>query len=567
MDIKDVSREDPYPTLMKSALASAKRASKRKGEIIHDHPPVHRLVSDFLTNLEKPGPGSTKDVVAISLVQVPYPPCVLTRNDLRPIMISDMRLETHHRGTGMLLHILTSPQRDGADVTAIVEDGKGTALLLQLYHQPSESVVPARGILQPGGGCIVKEPFLKCETNGAYYLRVDHVTDVVWLDNSDEHVPEEWRTPVGFPNNDSNIMWARGNEAVKKQGWVEAERLVATTPDEAKPAYLNRSIANLRLGRPEKALSDATQCADTAKLFERSLVREASALYKLGNFSKCIERLDGLLLSNPTNSDASAELGRARARLHEQNTGEYNFNEMYKQAGKTPPLIDCATFHGPCEMRDSPGKGQGLFITRKVAAGELLICEKAFAYSFVEEDSAEGLNVLMNLSTKKTVVGGQALLVTQIVQQLAHNPKASSEFLKLHCGDYSKAPASDAGGLPVVDSFLVEKIVSLNAFGAPRTSQGSSLIPPCGSNPQDPRNGGGSNHTTSGIWVLASRINHSCLSNCSRSSIGDMQIVRAMMDLDAGTDLFTYRRPGFMESHADVQRDLMKWGFQCRCDL
>lgn len=34
-----------------------------------------------------------------------------------------------------------------------------------------------------------------------------------------------------------------------------------------------------------------------------------------------------------------------------------------------------------------------------------------------------------------------------------------------------------------------------------------------------------------GVWVLAARINHSCIGNCSRSFIGDMQIIHATCDL------------------------------------
>jgi len=41
----------------------------------------------------------------------------------------------------------------------------------------------------------------------------------------------------------------------------------------------------------------------------------------------------------------------------------------------------------------------------------------------------------------------------------------------------------------------------------------------------------------SGIWIISSYINHSCISNCRRSFIGDMQIIRATQDLHADTEL------------------------------
>jgi len=40
-----------------------------------------------------------------------------------------------------------------------------------------------------------------------------------------------------------------------------------------------------------------------------------------------------------------------------------------------------------------------------------------------------------------------------------------------------------------------------------------------------------------GLWILASYINHSCLPNIYRSTIGNTMIVRAAADLLAGTEL------------------------------
>lgn len=71
-----------------------------------------------------------------------------------------------------------------------------------------------------------------------------------------------------------------------------------------------------------------------------------------------------------------------------------------------------------------------------------------------------------------------------------------------------------------------------------------------------------------GIWLLASRINHSCLENCHRRFIGDMQIIRAAQDLPANTELvFNYAQ--FHRSDADwnTQRLFERWSFVCTCTL
>lgn len=68
--------------------------------------------------------------------------------------------------------------------------------------------------------------------------------------------------------------------------------------------------------------------------------------------------------------------------------------------------------------------------------------------------------------------------------------------------------------------------------------------------------------------MLASRINHSCLSNCHRSFVGDMQIVRAARNMEAATELlFCYQQPMPFESYDEAQKKLDNWSFVCHCQL
>ncbi|KAM0426404.1 hypothetical protein ACHAPT_008451 [Fusarium lateritium] len=569
MNTKDVSDDHQFISSLKRIQNAAEKASRRKGEMVRDHPTQQQLVTSFTMNLLSASlrSGPDKNILYTTQVPAPYPPCVISARDLEPIMISDMRLETHHRGKKVMLRVLTSPDRITA-ITAIVEDERGTAVLLQLYHQPDESLVPKTEILGPGKICILKEPFFKCAADGSYSLRVDHLGDIVWLDEDNELIPSRWRKPVAIRDNTSKDIRTQGNDAVQSQDWAAALRLythaiqTAETLEEEQLATLNRSLTNLKLGRPENALSDAFEGRDPRAPAEKSLFREARAMYELGVFGQCLGKLKLLAESYPDNKAVGPEMDRVKARLDEQQNGKYSFSEMYRQARMTPPLIDCANFSGPVEIRPSPGRGRGLFTTKAVSAGELLVCEKAFAYSFIDDkEKGARINLLMNLATKKMTVGGQACLLPQIVQKLYHNPALSCAFLDLHYGDYQTVGVSECDGAPVVDSFLVEKIICLNSFGAPRTSRSSY---------QESMTGGAKEPEfhTSGVWLLASRINHSCISNCQRSFIGDMQIIRATRDLPAGTELlFEYRVPKPLESYQETQKALGNWGFTCGCEL
>jgi len=233
---------------------------------------------------------------------------------------------------------------------------------------------------------------------------------------------------------------------------------VAETTEDKQLAYLNRSLTNLRLGRPARALSDAVESesgyGETPS--EKALFREASALYQLAKFEQCLEKLGSLTSAYPSGTssqEAKAMINRVNTRLHEQQTGDYNFSQMYKQAEATPPVIDCATYSSPVEVRPSPGRGRGLFTTRKVAAGELLLCEKAFAYAFADKKSLGKMSILMNVVTMKAVAGSHATLLAQLVQKQYHDPEAAQLFSQLHHGDYSPVTVAEVDGRPVVDSY------------------------------------------------------------------------------------------------------------------
>ena len=139
-------------------------------------------------------------------------------------MISRMELERHHRGNYSLIHVLTPPDRMTA-VIAVVEDEEGTAVLLQLYNQPEECRVRKGLILREGDVCIIKEPFFKATTEGSYSLRVDHVSDIIWLQDVDERVPLRWRTRILKLDETSQAIRLQGNDAVKKRDWAQAECL------------------------------------------------------------------------------------------------------------------------------------------------------------------------------------------------------------------------------------------------------------------------------------------------------------------------------------------------------
>ncbi|KZL69058.1 tpr domain-containing protein [Colletotrichum incanum] len=571
MDVKDVSGIEEFSAFFQQLQVTAEQARSRKGQIPHDHPSPGMLVGQFNMERMRAIAMSAMDTgkLNIKTSQVPsaYLPCSRTANELQPLSISKMRLEEHHRGKYVIVRTMTSPRKINVVMT-IVEDEEGTAALLQLYNQPEESAVDIDDLLPQHSVCLIKEPFFKVATDGKYSLRVDHVGDFCLLSGNDGLIPSRWRSMPHFAP-DSEKIRLRGNTAVGQKKWGRAEKLytealaAATTTEQERAALLNRSLANLRLQRPEKALLDAIHAGSNDPPSEKGLFREAKAYYALEQFDLCAGKLQQVLALNPSNKDAEMDLERTGRRIIEQVTGGFKWKHMHKQSKATPPMIDCATYSSPVEVRDSPGRGRGLFTTKAVKAGDLLLCEKAFSYIYADHSDAfsrRNVKILMNLDSKKMTMGGQATLISTVIQKLYHNPEAALRFMGLHHGDY-KGVELPQGGQLVVDTFLVERIISLNCFGAPRTTLDSTMNK--ANQAQEDHS-----HTTCGVWTIASFINHSCLGNCYRSFIGDMMIVRACSDLDAGTELlFSYKLPKEGADYQATQDDLKHWSFICRCGL
>lgn len=354
----------------------------------------------------------------------------------------------------------------------------------------------------------------------------------------------------------------------------------------------------------DRALSDvlATSCASTN---EKALFRKSQALYGLQRFRDCGEVLKDLRQQYPDNNAAKDLFNRAVTRLAEQLHGRYDFKKMHAEAEKLhPPQLDHATYIGPIAIKDAGIGGRGTFTTRAVSAGELLLCEKAFAHAFIDEAATgiQGLRATMVIDAieERASIGGEAELLNMAVQKIWRNPSLASAVTSLHRGSYQSVnPSTDEtlvaspstaslsvispsatsssvvcasatstpvdGAAPIiVDTFLIRRIIDLNSFGCPRSSAKSLL------NPEGP-SGKSDSFQSIGLWTQASYTNHSCVPNIYRSFIGDMVIIRATRNLPAGTELVWWYQPpptGETTSYLDHQKKLrQQWGFTCKCAM
>ncbi|TEY48900.1 hypothetical protein BOTCAL_0290g00120 [Botryotinia calthae] len=568
MDIDNVSDISQYVQVLDQQRMALKAAMCRQGQHPKDMKSLLELIRGFMmhASLEKLywPLRQNSNQLHTSFVASTYAPSTTPLDKLKPIQIKDLRLETHHRGSYLLVRASTPPTRMTA-IMAIVEDENEDGIQLQLYQQPDERVRPATSVIMKNDVFLVKEPYFKTTSDGGYGLRVDHVSDITYLDAHHNLLPEKWKPTIIDISKTAGDWRQEGNDAMeKKQYWEAIKNYTAAlkcSPSVhlAEIIRLNSALAYLRNGNLDAALTD-TKCMVSLKdAPEKALYRAGQALYGLERFSECHDIFEHLCAKYPNNAAATTGLKRVSRRVKEQESGIYDFGSIYKELSATrPPHLDHATYVGPVVVKSSPGRGQGLFTTRAVKTGELLLCEKAFAhcYAGVSEDSGvhAKTTLLINVHTNRMMVGTQGDLITAIVQKLWKNPSLIPKFHALHRGSYKLAEETEVDGKPVIDTFLVEQIMALNVFGCPLSSfEGQSMEP-----------AEVDKHHSCGIWILASKINHSCLSNARRSFLGDLQLVRATSDIPANTEITYWYKLPTGESD-EMQNGLKHWGFQCKC--
>ena len=220
----------------------------------------------------------------------------------------------------------------------------------------------------------------------------------------------------------------------------------------------NRAEAHLNRRSFDGALADADSVPKSHPLYYKALFRSARASYELGQFEKAEQKLKSLVLlnwaQNRDNEDANRNLARIQERRSEE-SGVYDFKKVHKLTGDGHFYLDHALYQRIVKVQPSEGRRYGLFITKAVQAGELLLCEKAFAVTLTEPgNSGNPPYFHLNFGFGNYIAGRTyPLLVNQIVQKLYKNPSLQEVFNALYAGDYERTPEMMVDGKPVIDTY------------------------------------------------------------------------------------------------------------------
>ncbi|CAM1508826.1 Fc.00g025650.m01.CDS01 [Cosmosporella sp. VM-42] len=507
--------------------------------------------------------NSSAETMAAYAVGRPYSPCTTDEGELAPMNLSDLRMETHHRGRVLSLRRVSPVVELKASSWVVVQAESPEVERLEVFLHTSKH---GQNILDSGSEFLVKEPYYTLNHQGEPTIRVDHPSDLVVFTYSNDL--ESWRNetwssvPIARTTEECK---ERGNAALQEKDYLRAHtsyteginlfsRIDHENDTLLNDLYRNRSYINLLLQRFDEARADALSSTYGHDLSRRRLdakayYRAGSAAYSLGNFEEAKGYFEEQEKLEPNSHHAKLSLRRVGLRLQEQATGLYNLQKIAGSLSKSQGRSDIASFNGYTEIRESPGAGRGLFATQDINAKDIVMCEKAFCVVWGHEPGAFSA-LTCDLRDDAAVRVFPAGLHRAVVQKLLNNPSQISKILDLF-GDYKGLGTKlhESHGNTVIDTFQVHDIIQRNAFGPGQQTEDEDI-----------------SNASTGLWIRAAYINHSCVSNAERSYIGDLMILRATRKIAAGEEI----TQGYDESidYDERIRALKRtWGFRCGCAL
>lgn len=219
MDVFNVSSQ--YSDLISRQRKTLQEAKKRQGQRPHDRKSREHTYTNFMMLLISGGVTEQKGVVLSSFVPPSYLPCSTPLTELKPVAIKNLQLETHHRGTYLLLRSITPPNRMTA-IMAVMEDENDDVILLQLYQQENQDQRAATDIVNVGTVLLVKEPYFKVMGDGQYGLRVDHLSDVIHLKRNDDRFPKAWQPRLIETELSAESLKTKGNRSFQRKKYWDA---------------------------------------------------------------------------------------------------------------------------------------------------------------------------------------------------------------------------------------------------------------------------------------------------------------------------------------------------------
>lgn len=397
------------------------------------------------------------------------------RGDLRPVLIKEL---VRGVNVGVVLTLTTIAPAVRFSATQLLgRDAAGAAVVLSVYNLVPDGGGQARAqsYFPEGTRLVVREPYLKQVGDGTLALRCDNPGNVL-ITRPGRAMP---RVPLGeAPTAAAERLKAAGNARVSAKEWHLAEDAYTAalevlllggdisggTEPPASPAppppvqapraastedlsvlqvalLSNRAHARLQQRLFDGALADCDAALALAPGAPKPAYRRGLALLGLRRYGQAVEALQSC--AEDSDPVVTAALERARTGAA-QAKGRWDFRTMpfEPDAQLAAPTAD---YVGPVAIKPTrDGRGWGLFVTRDVAAGELLLVENALALGWDDPDAP---TLAANFAAKQSTTGGHYKLTAELVRR-AHTDGHLRAQLAMLAWQRSAGGGREPGAVP-----------------------------------------------------------------------------------------------------------------------
>lgn len=499
---------------------------------------------------------------------------------LNPIPFTELQAGEVHRGRVVYGTLCAEAYRMCA-ITTLLEDDNGLAVRLAIYNAaPFQADI--KKLYPMGTKVAVKEPYFKIANDGGLIIRVDNPANVVKL------MIHKGKPTESLLHLDVEDVRKEGNKCFREQNWNAAAEHYTKCIDAALlqlkdsssngnnniidcllHAYSNRAETWLQIKEFKWALEDSNDALRIDIGHLKALYRKGRALLGLKHYGAACECLKQADKTSAGQREIQEALGRAKTLYTQSRSGKYDISDyLLGQPTSSPPEV--ADFVGRVEIKmTEDGRGRGLYATRKIRTGELLLVSNPVAVAY---GNASTTAVCMD---KALNTASQVDLVAAVVCHAGKSQKLLRQLYSLHYsstpsslevpaidlfktdGHMSEGQAEQDGNLQV-DVNRIREIINSNSFGAAEGHMFASRkkrlqVRLC-------QRG----HSFTGLWLLPSLINHSCLPNSSRLDVGRAMFIHASKPIERGEEI-TISYFDTLLPLPQRQSWCENWGFKCKC--
>jgi hypothetical protein len=137
------------------------------------------------------------------ILPLPYLPSRSTLSQIIRVNLSNLRIDCREVNDAVLFRTIAEPYVYSSSIT-IVEDYNGDVARLTVCNiddSMNDPMFPIGTILA------VKQPCWSAVPSGGYHIRVDHPSDIVFLETTDDTVPSAWKNATSIHNSKVAISW------------------------------------------------------------------------------------------------------------------------------------------------------------------------------------------------------------------------------------------------------------------------------------------------------------------------------------------------------------------------